>query len=42
MVETEMEEVNARPRSELWPHLTNLERACLMDWWVMLERARGS
>jgi len=26
-----------RPRANLWPHLTNHERACLMDWWVELE-----
>lgn len=28
---------NARPRADLWPHLTNHEKACLMDWWVLLE-----
>lgn len=28
------------PRAELWPHLTNHERACLMDWWVELEKGR--
>lgn len=24
------------PRAHLWPHLTNHERACLIDWWVTL------
>lgn len=32
------EQMEVRPRAELWPHLTNHERACLIDWWVALEQ----
>lgn len=26
------------PRAELWAHLNNHELACLLDWWVSLEK----